>query len=195
MDLHASTGSSRGSRSATARFAVGALLPTLIASGIVFAVSQSSAGATTPGTPGKAQAGTVLFKEDFQNGVNPVETLDNYTSTLNKGQTYSADTDWLSNCNGLIASAAESVTDAAGVSSCKIQSAWNDVQLEAEGLGMYTGQADPTTNYAVTAYTQANPTVGSMLQTNAPIKLKAAGRFLLLQADTAAENCSTPRRR
>jgi hypothetical protein len=51
--------------------------------------------------PGTAQAPTVLYAEDFENGQGTVAVrLTGYTSAA--GESYTADPAWVQNCNGWI---------------------------------------------------------------------------------------------
>ncbi|SDO68249.1 conserved repeat domain-containing protein [Nakamurella panacisegetis] len=152
------------------------------------------ASATTPGTPGTPQAPSTIYQEDFQNrpGPSPIVRLSGYTGT--SGQTYTANAAWLTNCNGWIASAAESITSAAQVADCAGgQQFWNQSQQLAQSIGMFHGQtaAAATGNYADTAFTSGNPGVGNVeFQTATNIPFIASDRFLAFRVDVAAINCA-----
>ncbi|WP_420369289.1 DUF7507 domain-containing protein [Curtobacterium sp. L1-20] len=156
-----------------------------------------------PGNPGTPTAGTTVFSEDFQNAtVSPVQSLNQYTGA--SGQKYTANARWLDYCNGLIASAAQSTTDARGVQICRQESSgapsqanWNSVQQLSQVLGLYQGQsaAASVNNFANSAYTSNEPQVGPNLvefQTATNVPFTASNRFLAFSVDVAALNCTFP---
>ena len=160
----------------------------------VTTAAAPTASATTPGTPGTPQAPTAIYTEDFQNrpGPSPIVRLSGYTGST--GQTYTADTAWLSNCNGWIASANESTTATAPIADCAgQQGSWNTSQRLAQSIGMFHGQtaAAAADNYADTAYTSSNPGAGLVeFQTATNIPFVATDRFLSFSVDVAAANCT-----
>ena len=119
-----------------------------------------TAAEAAPGTPGVPQAAPTIYTENFQNrpGPTPIVKLNNYTGTT--GQTYTAHSNWLTQCNGWIASANQSTTGAAQIADCGgAQNFWNQAQRLSWALGMDTGQSQAAArgNYAVSAFTAGNP--------------------------------------
>ncbi|MBN8885123.1 MAG: DUF11 domain-containing protein [Rudaea sp.] len=159
----------------------------------VAAFFTADAGATTPGTPGTAQAPTVVYLEDFQNrpGPTPIVKLNAYTGTT--GQTYTADPAWLTLCNGWIASANQSITSAAPIADCaNVQNSWNSTQQLSDALGMFRGEnaTNAANNYAVSAFTSGDPGAGKVeFQTATNIPFVANNRFVTFSVDVAAVNC------
>lgn len=138
-----------------------------------------------PGTPGVPQAGTVEFTEDFENAT-PPQLLTSYTGA--SGMTYTADNVWLTGCDGTIINF--NTTDQAGTTCTQAQS-FNGVRQMAWVLGSYAGAADPTTNSAVTAFTELNPGAGLVqMETVGTVSLPSAGRFIEFSIDIAADFCS-----
>lgn len=151
----------------------------MLASGAVFAA------------PGVPQAPSLVFSEDFQN-LAPATSgtlLTGYTGAT--GETYTADTAWLTACNGLLSSADQPVAGADGqTASCGSQQAWNVTQQLALVIGTFKGQAAPATNFAVSAYTSNNPGANKVeFETVNPIALPSAKRFIAASVDVAAANC------
>ncbi|WP_420368979.1 hypothetical protein [Curtobacterium sp. L1-20] len=154
-----------------------------------------------PGNPGTPSAGTTVYAEDFQNVPNAttVQTLTQYTGDT--GQKYTANTAWLTFCNGLIASQSQSPTNASAVAACANQSNgangqlnWNTAQQLSYALGVSAGQtpAQAQGNYADTAYTAASPGAGLVeFQTASNIPFTASNRFITFSVDAAAVNCAT----
>lgn len=142
-------------------------------------------------TPGVPQAPSIIFSEDFQN-LAPATSgtvLTAYTGAT--GQTYTADTAWLTACNGLLSSADQPVAGADGqTASCGSQEAWNVTQQLARAIGTFKGQAAPATNFAVSAYTSNNPGANKVeFETVNAIALPSAKRFIAARVDVAAANC------
>ena len=168
------------------RHAAGAVLG-LIALAAACVTGTAPAAANAPGHAGTPSAPVTVFNEDFENGQAGVPTLlDDYTGGGSLAQTYTADPAWLTDCNGLLVSQQSPATPPPG-SNCA--GGWSPTKQMAAALGTWSG-ADPATNHAVTAYTQANPGGGLIqLQTVKPIPLTATGRFLTFSVDAAAQNC------
>jgi uncharacterized repeat protein (TIGR01451 family) len=152
--------------------------------------------ATVPGTPGVPQQSSVVYSEDFQNrpAATPVVRLNQYTGAT--GVAYTAAPEWLTACNGWIASAAQPVASAVQVTDCgNSQVSWNQSQRLAQAIGMYRGQTatQARANYAQTAYTAAPaPGAGKVeFQTASNIPFTATNRFINFSVDVAAINCSS----
>ncbi|MDQ0996111.1 putative repeat protein (TIGR01451 family) [Phyllobacterium ifriqiyense] len=160
----------------------------------LFSLSSLTQGAmAAPGTPGVPQAAPVIYTDNFQNrpGPTPIVRLNGYTSS--GGQTYTANPNWLSMCNGWIASANQSTTAAAQVADCgNSQGVWNQTQRLSWALGMHTGQSQAAArgNYAVSAFTSGNPGAGLVeFQTATNIPFVTSNRFITFGVDVAAVNC------
>ncbi|WP_157360544.1 DUF7933 domain-containing protein [Amycolatopsis thermoflava] len=156
---------------------------------VVAAAGASFAMATTPGSPGTPQAPTTIYAENFQNrpAATPIVRLNQYTGA--GGQRYGADPQWLSMCNGWIASSAQPVAPAAQVNDCSNQGTWNAVQQMAYALGSYTGVA-PNSNYAVSAMTAGNPGAPHVeFKTASNIPFSGSNRFVTFSVDVAVINC------
>jgi hypothetical protein len=147
------------------------------------------ASANAPGNPGTPSAPANLFTENFENGVgaSPV-LLSGYTGAAPQNETYTASGNYDSAgyCDGYIVSEQAPDTDPAG-SGCG--GFWTSALEFGAALGQWAG-GDQSTNHALIEYTQGNPGAGVMLQTDTPIELPAANRFLIIQADAGAENCT-----
>ncbi|MBV9583083.1 MAG: hypothetical protein JO057_31235, partial [Chloroflexi bacterium] len=142
------------------------------------------------GTPGVPQAPTVVYDENFQNvpGPSPILHLNQYTGA--SGETYTADPQWLSYCNGWVSSELQSPTAPAQVVDCTNQLAWNGAQQLAYALGLFAGASNPTANYAVSAYTAADPGAGHVeFQTVNNIPFSSSNHFITFSVDVAAVSC------
>ncbi|WP_327075409.1 DUF11 domain-containing protein [Kitasatospora purpeofusca] len=157
--------------------------------------------AASPGSPGVPQSPTLLFQEGFENGTGqtPIK-LTAYTGAGPLNPTYTADAPWLdtTRCNGIILD--QSGADHPDCPATPVNF-HTDAALAlkdmASVLGQVGGSADPTTNHAVTAYTDA-PAGGSgdpganavEFQTVNPIPLPAAnGRYITFSVDAAVQDC------
>jgi uncharacterized repeat protein (TIGR01451 family) len=147
------------------------------------------AGATVPGHPGEPQSPTIVYSENFENGVGrtPVP-LTTYTGAPPFLKKYTAANVFLKNCNGEIvefeSNERTKATDCAEV-------AFNRVRQLAWVLGKLRG-VDPTKNHAVTAYTDGGGTLPAnsvQFETVTPISLIASTRFITFSVDAAETNC------
>lgn len=156
---------------------------------------QAMAVPDNAGTPGTPQ---VVYTEDFQNapGASPILRLSQYSGVT--GMTYTADPAWLRDCNGWIASADQPVAPQPQITDCAVvggngQSNWNTSQQLAQSIGLFHGQteAQSQSNYAVTAYTTADPGAGNIeFQTAHNVPLVSTNRFIAFSVDVAAVNCA-----
>ncbi|GAB3614731.1 DUF7507 domain-containing protein [Humibacter ginsengisoli] len=157
----------------------------MAATGIVLAPQAAHA---TPGSPGTPQANTVVFQEDFENGMGDTPVgLANYTGA--NGEKYTADPAWLANCNGQVRNLNTPYTT---LGNCVSTTDTSNIGQLAYALGAHANAADPAANHAVTAYTENNPGANAVeFQTvnNIPLA-SASGRFLTFSVDTAAVNCA-----
>ncbi|MGJ4846607.1 Ig-like domain-containing protein [Leifsonia sp. Le1] len=164
-----------------------AVVAATISAGWVSIGSAETAQAA-PGTPGTAQAPTVAFQENFENGVgNTPVALTAYTGA--SGQKYTADPAWLANCNGQVRNFN---TPSTTLGNCQIENDSAHLNQLAYALGAHAGSATPGANHAVTAYTENNPGVNAtefQTATNIPLA-SSSGRFLTFSVDTAAVNCN-----
>jgi len=152
-------------------------------------VLAPSAGATVPGHPGEPQSPTVVYSENFENGVGktPV-SLTSYTGALPLLKKYTAANAFLKNCNGQIVEFESNERTKA--TDCE-EVAFNRVRQMAWVLGRLR-DADPTTNHAVTAYTDGGSTLPAnsvQFETVTPISLAASTRFITFSVDAAETNC------
>ena len=155
-------------------------------------MALASGALAAPGTPGVPQAPVVIYAENLQNlpGPDPIVRLDTYTGV--SGQTYTAHSNWLSNCNGWIASANQSVAATAQVGDCASQINWNRAQQLSWALGLHAGQSEAAArdNYGVSAYTAGNPGAGNVeFQTATNIPFATSNRFVSFSVDVSALNC------
>ncbi|MER5891391.1 DUF11 domain-containing protein, partial [Streptomyces sp. NPDC001941] len=103
------------------------------------------------------------------------------------GTKYTADPAWLTNCNGAIVSAS-SPNNAAGAAGCT--TGYAAVKRLASVLGQVGGN-DPSTNNAVTAYTEGDPGANKVqFETTAPVPLNVTKRFVTFSVDAAAASCN-----
>jgi uncharacterized repeat protein (TIGR01451 family) len=160
---------------------------------LIASVAFTASAKAEPGTPGVPQASTTVYVEDAQNrpGPSPIVRLDAYMGAT--GQTYTANPNWLTACNGWIASANQSTTAADQVADCVSQINWNRAQQLAWALGLHSGQSQAVAqgNYGVSAYTAGDPGAGLVeFQTATNISFPTSNRFVSFSVDVAAINCS-----
>lgn len=171
---------------------VGGVLVALVAAPVM----AGTAAVAAPGTPGVPQPGIVLLDEGFQNvaGPNPIIKLDDYVGA--DGETYTADAQWLTACNGWITSTAQDSSATAPptvTGECNDQAGWNATQQLSHALGVFGG-LDPAQggqNYSVSAYTQANPGAGLVeFETVDNLVFLNPDRYVKFSVDIAALNCA-----
>jgi uncharacterized repeat protein (TIGR01451 family) len=136
----------------------------------------------------QAQAPSVVYDEDFENGVaaTPV-ILTAYTGAT--GQTYTAAPAWLTGCNGSVLQF-NSPNAGQAAAGCAQLINYSGVRQLAYALGVHGGSATPATNHAVTAYTEGNPGANLVeFATVGQVPVPSNGRFLTFRVDTAAVNC------
>lgn len=142
-----------------------------------------------PGSPGVPQAPLVVYAEDFENGVGATPILlTSYTGA--SGETYSADPQWLTACNGAIVQGSSPDGDQAA-SGCAAAANYGRVRQLAYALGAHRGSATPASNHAVTAYTESpSPGVDRIqFETTSAIPLVTSGRFVTFSVDATEVNC------
>jgi hypothetical protein len=194
-DIHMSAGSKRHHRRrwstwsnerSASRTLLGAIAVTAFTA--LSLAGFSTAAQAVPGTPGVPQATTVVYDENFENGVgNAPVGLQNYVGA--SGQTYTADPVWLTACNGQIRNMNTPYTT---LGNCASTGYTSQLGQLAYALGQHSGSANPAANHAVTAYTDNNPGANAVqFQTasNIPLAL-STGRFLTFSVDTSAVNCN-----
>ncbi|GAA1748171.1 hypothetical protein [Aeromicrobium alkaliterrae] len=154
--------------------------------------SGATAAAGNPGVPADP---TVLLSEGFDTGVQPgsLTQLEDYVPTF--PTTYSADAPWLNPVagNGLIidGTTPDSAFTAVGYLGVAPGVGSENMRELATVLGNTAGKSQGAANFAVTAYTDANPGANAIeFTTEAPLNLDAGGRFLTVSANVAAVNCA-----
>lgn len=164
----------------------------LLATGFGFLVAP--AAHATPGTPGVPGNPVVIFTENFENRAAASNIrLDTYTGAT--GQTYTADSYWLSApaCNGMVIdpSTPYSGTDCNSLTPAQATRHFQATKDLVNVLGTVGGSANPAANAGVSAYTEGDgPANAIEFQTATPITLPAAtGRFVTFGVDAAALNC------
>src|SRR5262249_24447154 len=132
-----------------------------------------------------------LYFEDFEHnmGTTPV-LLTQYVGAPPVNATYTADPVWLnaSQCNGIVLS-----QGGANQPQCQATSSVGMATLKslANILGQVAGSTNPSTNHAVSAYTQGgNPCANKVeFATVNPIPLPTSNRYVTFSVDAAAANC------
>ncbi len=165
-----------------------------VAATFTFSNSRSYAASGSPGVP---EDPVSVYSEGFEGNpsASPI-LLTNYTGT--NGETYSANPSWLNNCNGEVLFFNMNNSEF-GNSNCDSNSsatggAFNTVRRMAYALGTIRAGADPTTNRALTAYTDSgagavNPGA-NLVQLESLSDIALPGRiFVLTQLDVAAVSC------
>jgi len=166
------------------------------------ALAAGPARATTPGTPGTPQPATAIFVENFQNS-DPATwvRLTAYAPDIPgtggtpnlppkpAGESYTADSPWLTACNGMVLS-----FNSGGVTPAECgTSGWAYVRQLAQALGQVDGmtQAQARQNLAVAAFTQADPGANlTQIRTSVDVPFSAPStRFVTFSVDAAAVSC------
>jgi hypothetical protein len=137
----------------------------------------------------------VINLEDFQNVTSgSTYKLESYVGA--DGNTYTADPYWLNEnyCNGIITQ--YGVSNIACVNSNSVGDyADRNIQRMAHVLGQVHGMADPTQNFAVSAWTTApnfdvDPPYNAVeFQSVNPYSINVAGRFVNISVDVAEASC------
>ncbi|GAB3583867.1 hypothetical protein GCM10027406_29240 [Leifsonia lichenia] len=171
-------------RRRTTKIAATVAAAAIALSSLTILTPTTTAEATTPGTPGVTQPGTVVFNEDFEN--NPAATAVNYSTYVGStpaGETYTGSPKWINGarCNGVILNYANATTPAwAQSGSSASNSGTNGLCSDSSGVESYQflrmlalamGQqftpASPTTDHVVSSYTecQSSSTAGGTCDT------------------------------
>lgn len=178
----------------------------LVAMGIAVAAGVSAAAGITVGgmaspaayasggtTVGVPQAPTQLYLENFENDPTSDDSavlLTDYTGAT--GQHYTADPDWLTDCNGLIIDSRTSSADLPAQSGNWSACSQGRIDALTDLLGdLPGGPADPADNHALTTYTSVDATNqnGVEFATDGPLPLNASNRFITFSIDVAATDC------
>lgn len=181
--------------------------------GVILASASSTASAS-PGTPGVMGAPTVVLYEGFEGPVPPVtpefvQTIADYDDGVappvpgyvgRGGERFSADPAWNGQfCNGLIVAGDDvsTVPTASQAAAC-LQDGWSQSRSLARTLGSWAADpdypypsvphAEPTTNHAVSSYTQGESPAGVMAATDVPV---IVGHYYTATVDVAQANCWT----
>ncbi len=157
---------------------------TVMALATVIISMHSQSASAVPGVP---NAPTVVFKEDFENGVtNSPSLISNYIGAAPQNETYTATPYYLdpAQCNGFIVSInAPANTAYGGCGGSGVDYLRNIANL----VGVYNGQPSINGNHALTGLTGVGGTgAGIMLDTVAPVTLPTSGRFLTATVDAGA---------
>jgi uncharacterized repeat protein (TIGR01451 family) len=205
----------RGTRRSGVLVAVLSLVAALAVGVSYQAISTGSASATTPGTPGTAQAATPVYTEDFQNqSTNPNGIpIQSYTGgSAAGGNTYYADPAWRNSqnqCDGWVLSANSTNTPTAADPQCATNtpSGWTALRGYATMIGAFQSGVAPGTltaaqvsananNNALSAFTnsQTGATLPSgqpiMFETKSPITNNVVGgHFYAVSAVFGAGSC------
>ncbi len=165
------------------------------------------ANATTPGTPGVAQAGTPVFTEDFANqSLTSAVSILNYTGSSGTtyvagpggtgadGETYTADASWTpayNACNGWVfnSTTARPTTDTRCTTT-----AWPILQGLASAMGTYEGQnaTQAAANAVLSSFTNSSTgtqTAGYQLKTKTTIPA-VAGHYYAVSAVFGEASCA-----
>jgi uncharacterized repeat protein (TIGR01451 family) len=196
--------SSEGKRLRSTRGRVRGLWISVAALAVAATSLLSAPGAWAAGSPQVPQPPKVVYTEDFENvtGTAPV-LLTNYSGA--GGTAYTADTEWLTSCNGWILqfgtpeSALTKTTCPDTVATGQPDdNGWALVRQMSWALGSNAGQSSTAaqSNRAVTAYTdnKTGPSATAVQFATAPttpIQLVAATRFITFSVDAAEVNCAT----
>jgi uncharacterized repeat protein (TIGR01451 family) len=157
---------------------------------LLLGLSVLTTGAqAVPGNPGVPQPPAVVYSENFENGVGrtPV-SLTAYTGAPPLLKKYTAASRFLKNCDGQIVEFESNERTKA--TDCE-EVAFDRVRQMAWVLGKLRG-VNPTTNHAVTAYTDGGGTLPAnsvQFETVTPISLAASTRFITFSVDAAETNC------
>ena len=152
----------------------GALAMAILSLGVGGALAPPAL-ATTPGTPGVTQPGTVVFTEDFENGTNNTPLgAQSYSAPGSTtyvgatGQTYTGSTNWINGirCNGVILSYDNSDTPPWAVSGpagsgtenrCAdvgTRRSYQHLRMLAQAMGQQFTPGSPSTNHVTSSYTE-----------------------------------------
>jgi uncharacterized repeat protein (TIGR01451 family)/LPXTG-motif cell wall-anchored protein len=158
---------------------------------IVAALIGSVPAQADPGDPGVPSTPSVVYDENFENGLADTDSqaLTDYagaTGTAYTGSPYWTETTM---CNGILISA--NAPDALG---CTLSSA-TQLRRMADVLAQVNGGTADGFNHAVSAYTNApdpsHPLAANDIEfeTETPITLSGGSRFLTFSVDAASLNC------
>ena len=153
------------------------------------------APATANAAPPAPAAPTQIFAETFENVAgNTLVGLNTYTGT--QGATYSADPFWLSvaACNGFVLQGNTPIPFTGAGAGCVNNASQPQNRLVDLAGVLGAGSADPASNRAVAAYTQANgPGNANLLlqSSNSGIAL-VKNHFYVASLDVAEVNCFAP---
>jgi uncharacterized repeat protein (TIGR01451 family) len=158
------------------------------ASAIAFSCAMASEAFAAPGVPADP---VTVYAENFENGMGtrPV-LLTDYVGAPPISETYTADPEWLTQCNGVLVEFNSPDSDQADAG-CAAVTSYGRVRQLAWAIGVHGRAADPTTNHSVSAYTEGDPGAGSVeFETVSDIALPGAnGRYVTFSVDAAAVNC------
>ncbi|MFT4188124.1 MAG: hypothetical protein QM621_06030, partial [Aeromicrobium sp.] len=177
---------------------------------VVGGVAAPTPAAAAPGNPGTPSAPTVVWNEDFENGLGDGQvatltgkttptgpTTTRYQSAFQVGEpsaplTYTSDDYWTqtNQGNGIVLDYNTTAATLSGIGSTA-GSSWLREMAQSIGKLHSSDEAVYNANHAVAAYSSGGyPGAGSVqLETEELIPLTQQNRFLTLAADVAATNC------
>jgi uncharacterized repeat protein (TIGR01451 family)/fimbrial isopeptide formation D2 family protein/LPXTG-motif cell wall-anchored protein len=181
-------------RKSTALALSGALAAGTLA--IVTVVATPTASVAAPGNPGVPGTPTQLYIEDFEaSGNNSNVALRDYVG--DSGITYTGSDFWLSraNCNGFIINQSSprrggDCNNASGEDYGT--SIYDALTAVPRAIGLFLGQGSAAANLngAAASYTAGSTGDNEVqFETETPIDLPAANRFVTFSVDAGAENC------
>ncbi|MCX6406947.1 MAG: hypothetical protein NTV28_08510 [Propionibacteriales bacterium] len=159
-------------------------------------VTTAPSASVAPGNPGVPGAPRVLFTEDFDNAPNNSNVLlTNYVGE--SGTTYTGDPFWVSrnNCNGFIIDhgSPRVAGDCNGAQTDTFgEQAYDSLTAIPRAIGLFNGLDSGAANLngAASSYTSGSTTDNEVqFETQSPIQLPAANRFVTFSVDAGAENC------
>ncbi len=169
--------------------------------GVVAALGKNNTVQAAPGNPGVPEAPSVIYNEDFENSpsLSPIPLL-SYTG--DSTMTYTANSAWRSNCNGEVlffnmADDQFANTNCDDGNGTNLTGAYDAVRRLAYALGTLHSGSSPSTNRALTAYTDNGALYvdpGDNLvqfETVDRVNLGSGNRrFVISNIDIAAINCT-----
>ncbi|GLW57470.1 DUF7507 domain-containing protein [Kitasatospora phosalacinea] len=141
------------------------------------AAKAETAGSGVHRAAGVPADPTVVYSEDFENGMAGLAPIRLPAYTGATGMTYTASPSWLAFCNGWVMDYDERGPVPA---ECKTDEFWNTLADVATAIGEYSGDAAPTKNHSVAAWTEDGTYTPTdiQLQTNTDIPVTGANHYL-----------------
>ena len=156
--------------------------------GVATQSGSAAQAAPSPGSPGVPQPGTPLFTEDFQPTGDAAVDITTYVGA--GGMRYTADPAWTpasQACNGWVMKSGTALPADPGCTSV-----WGRSEALAIALGTAQGMANPTDNWALTAYTNRGSSntgyTGTLLKTVSGIPA-TGGHYYAVSAYFGEASC------